>query len=102
MSRICGAIFDASSQEMVYGIVALTQSAPSSSLGMNSPPMNGTNRSVRPKMTAAPHMVTTGRSRHQSSFLLYHFLIASNGRFTFSFTPFLNQYEASTGTNVKV
>ena len=37
-SRICGTIFDDSSNEIVYGIVARTHSAPSSSFGMNSPP----------------------------------------------------------------
>ena len=32
---------DDSSNEIVYGIVARTQSAPSSSFGMNSPPIVG-------------------------------------------------------------
>ena len=44
-SRTCGPSFDASSNEMVYGIVARTQSAPSSRCGMNSAPMNGTSSS---------------------------------------------------------
>ena len=37
--RICGEIFEASSKEMVYGMVARTHSEPSSRCGMNSAPM---------------------------------------------------------------
>jgi hypothetical protein len=38
IARTWGTIFDDSSNEIVYGMVARTQSAPSSSFGMNSPP----------------------------------------------------------------
>ncbi|CAM5343210.1 hypothetical protein RLIN73S_00584 [Rhodanobacter lindaniclasticus] len=37
--RICGEIFEASLNEMVYGMVARTHSEPSSRCGMNSAPM---------------------------------------------------------------
>ena len=37
-ARICGTSRDDSSKEIVYGIVERTQSAPSSSFGMNSAP----------------------------------------------------------------
>src|SRR5581483_4246722 len=83
-------------------MVARTHSAPSSNLGMNSPPMKGTSRSVAPKITAATDIVNHGRSRHQANFEPYQLLTASNGRLTLSFTPLLNQYDASTGTKVRV
>ena len=41
ISRTLGASFADSSKEMVYGIVARTHNAPSSSCGMNSAPMLG-------------------------------------------------------------
>ncbi len=60
MLRTWGANFDASSNEIVYGIVARTHSAPSSRCGMNSPPMYGTKSSVAPKMSAATTIVVFG------------------------------------------
>src|ERR1700733_10618895 len=102
MSRTWGANFPASSNEMVYGIVARTHSAPSSRWGMNSPPIKGTSNSEAPKTRVATSIVTAGWSRHQSSSAAYSRLNHSYGRLTFSLTPRVNQYEASTGTRVSV
>ncbi len=47
-------------------------------------------------------MVSLGRARDQSSWVAYLRFIHSKGRLTCSRTPFLNQYEANTGTSVSV
>ena len=47
-------------------------------------------------------MVRLGCARAQSNWRAYLFFIHSKARFGFSRTPFLNQYEASTGTRVSV
>src|SRR5580700_11338579 len=83
-------------------MVARTHRAPSSRWGMNSPPMKGTNKRLTAKIIVATNMVSHGRSRHHFSSEPYSFLIHSNGLLRGSRTPFLNQYEHMTGTNVSV
>src|ERR1700689_3705472 len=83
-------------------MVARTHIAPSSKWGMNSPPMKGIKRRDAPKMTVARIIVRLGRSRHQRSSEAYSSFNHSYARFAFSFTPCLNQYEARTGTRVRV
>src|SRR5271155_1556505 len=83
-------------------MVARTHSAPSSRWGMNSPPMNGTNKRLTPKIIVATNIVSHGRSRHHFSSEPYSFLIHSKGLLRGSRTPFLNQYEHITGTKVRV
>ena len=65
-ARTCGAIFADSSNEMVYGMVARTQSAPSSRCGMNSAPMRGMSSSEPTSSSAEASVVprdARGRSR---------------------------------------
>ena len=69
---------------------------------MNSPPMNGTSSSVAAKINVATIMVVFGWSRHHVSSPMYFSFTHSNGLFRTSRTPFLNQYEHITGTNVSV
>src|SRR5882724_8268547 len=102
MLRTWGANFDDSSNEIVYGIVARTQRAPSSRCGMNSPPIKGTKSNDAAKIIVATIMVVFGWSRHQSSCPAYLLFTHSYGRFTISLPPCVNQYEASTGTSVSV
>src|SRR5580704_10097681 len=102
MVRTWGANLAASSNEIVYGIVARTHSAPSSRCGMNSPPMYGTRSNEAPKMTVASRIVIFGWPRHQPSSDAYSRLSHSYSQLTLSLTPRVNQYEASTGTSVSV
>ena len=69
---------------------------------MNSALMNGSRSSEAAKISVAISIVAFGWSRAQSRGLAYFSFIQFIGRFCFSLTPFLNQYEASTGTSVKV
>ena len=67
IARTCGEIFAASSKEMVEGMVARTQSAPSSRWGMNSAPMPGTSRSEPASRSAETTVVAQGWRRQTSS-----------------------------------
>ena len=66
IARTCGAIFADSSNEIVYGIVARTHSAPSSRCGMNSAPIPGMSSSEPPSSTAETSTVAQGCARQTS------------------------------------
>ena len=63
IARICGTMRDDSSNEIVYGIVARTQSEPSSSFGMNSAPINARPASATTK-SAERGADDEARARH--------------------------------------
>jgi len=68
--RLRDVIMDAASEvdrPIVYGMVARTHSAPSSSFGMNSPPIASATSSDRPKSAVEVMIVRRVWSRHQSS-----------------------------------
>ena len=103
MSRTCGTIFDDSSNEIVYGIVARTHSAPSSSFGMNSAPMCGMNSidsantadAMRDRPPRTPRARARGHARIAAR-------IHSYAGFRRSRTPRRRNHAQSTGRSVNV